>query len=293
MRLKHHALLTVLLVSLSILHGPGAHATGLESCNGSDLKLGCPGASGRSTGDAVELSGNDTRPESGGSAQTGGANQDGAAEGDHDGDIPRVLLPPVGPVPTTPNPRGECLFQDAIFCVLPDDAQPATPATPGTPAVTLSDIALFRPQAAVQSMQPEGWMVVGLPANFFAVIEPHAVDGELLGRSAQVRFTPLAYTWTYGDGDHARLDTKGASWEALGLREFDATATSHVYDAPGTYTIELLVDYGAEYRLNGGAWKPISGTVALSANDLVAIAGAATTVLVDRDCVSNPRGPGC
>lgn len=279
---------TVLVLVLGAAH-PAWACTNLQIESGT-----CPsGVTSKTTGNEAILSGREMSPGTQGGLNSGHHSGGVPDQGKFGFSTPRVLLPPVGPVPITPNPRGECLFQDAIFCVLPDDAQPATPATPGTPAVTLSDIALFRPQAAVQSMQPEGWMVVGLPTNFFAVIEPHAVDGELLGRSAQVRFTPLAYTWTYGDGDHARLDTKGASWEALGLREFDATATSHVYDAPGTYTIELLVDYGAEYRLNGGAWKPISGTVALSANDLVAIAGAATTVLVDRDCVSNPRGPGC
>jgi hypothetical protein len=29
------------------------------------------------------------------------------------------------------------------------------------------------------------------------------------------------------------------------------------------------------------------------ANDLVAVAGSAVTVLVDRDCATAPHGPGC
>jgi hypothetical protein len=33
--------------------------------------------------------------------------------------------------------------------------------------------------------------------------------------------------------------------------------------------------------------------IVLAANDLVATAGDAVTVLVDRDCTRTPRGPGC
>ena len=165
--------------------------------------------------------------------------------------------------------------------------------TPGIPAVTLSDLAVFRPRAAVQFMQPDGWMVVGLPANFVAVIDRHVVNGTLLGAPADVRFTPVAYRWRYGDGTSARLGTRGASWAALGLSEFDPTPTSHVYRASATYVIELDVEYAAEYRFAGGAYTSLTGVIVLPANDLVATAGGAVTVLVDRDCARAPTGPGC
>lgn len=171
----------------------------------------------------------------------------------------------------------------------PTEGEPA----PGIPSVTLSDIAHFRPQAATQFMQPDGWMVVGLDTNFYALIDRHVVSGSLLGASADVRFTPVAYRWRYGDGSAARLTTKGAPWSAQGLSEFDPTATSHVYRASGTYVIDLDVEYTAEYRFAGGGWVPLSGTIVLPANRLVATAGDAVTVLVDRHCAQPPAGPGC
>ena len=180
----------------------------------------------------------------------------------------------------------------AGLCYGDGPGKPGDPA-PAAPSVTLSDIAFFRPQAAVQYMQPDGWMVVGLPTNFVAVIDRHVVAGTLLGAPAEVRFTPIAYRWRYGDGDAARLTTTGASWAALGLGEFDATPTSHVYRASGTYVIELDVEYTAEYRFAGGAWRALQGVIVLPANDLVATAGGAVTVLVDRDCASAHAGPGC
>lgn len=184
----------------------------------------------------------------------------------------------------------------------------ATPCAPGddlsTPecdphdgydvtVVTLADIARFRPSPGIQRMEPDGWVVVGLPANVYSLVERQLVPGTLLGMSAEVRFTPVAWRWDYGDGTHAVLPTKGGTWAALGLREFDATPTSHVYRASGEYTIRLDIVYRAEYRLDGGAFTPIAGTLALPANELRITAGGAKTVLVDRDCLASPRGPGC
>jgi hypothetical protein len=159
--------------------------------------------------------------------------------------------------------------------------------------ITLSDIARFRPAPGIQRMEPDGWVVVGLPANIYSIVEPEIVPGELLGQSADVRFTPVGWRWNYGDGTSATLSTKGSTWAAQGLREFDATPTSHIYRAAGTYTIRLSIVYRAEYRIAGGAFTPIAGTLALPANELYITAGGAKTVLVDRDCTVAPRGPGC
>ena len=142
-------------------------------------------------------------------------------------------------------------------------------------------------------MEPDGWVVVGLPANIYAIVDPQVVPGVLLGAPADVRFTPVGYRWDYGDGSSAVLGTKGGTWAALGLREFDATETSHIYEAAGSYTIRLSIVYRAEYRISGGPFIPIAGTITLPANELYITAGGAKTVLVDRDCTRAPAGPGC
>jgi len=159
--------------------------------------------------------------------------------------------------------------------------------------VTLSDIARFRPSPGIQRMEPDGWVVVGLPANIYSIVDRQIVPGELLGQSADVRFTPVAWHWSYGDGATATLATKGGTWAALGLDEFDATPTSHVYKRAGSYTIRLSISFRAEYRIAGGPFVPIVGTITLPANELHITASGAKTVLVDRDCTIAPRGPGC
>ncbi|MBN9607396.1 MAG: PKD domain-containing protein [Actinomycetales bacterium] len=164
----------------------------------------------------------------------------------------------------------------------------------GDELVTIADIATFRPHPAFDRMQPDGWTIVGLDTNFWGVASTHIVSGTLLGRPAAVRFIPIGYAWNYGDGGTRSSGTGGAPWESLGLGEFEPTATSHIYFAPGTYTITLRVTYRAEYRFDGSGWAQVVGTLTVPANDLVVTVGAsAKTVLVDQDCVQNPSGPGC
>jgi len=232
---------------------------------------GCPNVGGGIQGDGAVLDGELTFGGGPGSTSPGGG---GGASGGG-------TMPPMPCVEVFPG-----------LCYGEGQGKPGDAVT-GVPSVTLTDIATFRPRVSVQYMQPDGWMVVGLPANFVAVIERHVVPGTLLGAPADVRFTPVAYRWRYGDGSAARLGTTGASWQTLGLREFDATPTSHVFRASGTYVIELDVEYTAEYRFAASAWIALTGVIVLPANDLIATAGDAVTVLVDRDCSRAPSGPGC
>lgn len=166
------------------------------------------------------------------------------------------------------------------------------PLTPPT-VVSINDLASFAPAVGGNHMEPNGWIVVGLDTNFYSDAGPRVVEGSLLGQPAAVRFTPVAWRWTYGDRTSKSSTSPGASWASLNLREFDPTPTSHVFAAPGSYAIDLTVEYSAEYQFAGTGWVAIAGTVELPANRIVATASDANTVLVNRDCRQNPGGPGC
>lgn len=271
------SLSTVSLATMLVLFGlPASALSASNGCSDStQFGTGCPNVSGEVGGGGATLTGNQSAPgtpggSGGGSSGSGGSGGSGAP-----------------PVPCTEVLPGLCYGEG--------QQRPGEggEAAPGIPPITLSDIAHFRPQPATQRMQPDGWMIVGLDTNFYALIDRHIVSGQLLGSSAEVRFTPVAYRWRYGDGTAVRLLNKGAPWQALGLAEFDPTPTSHVYRASGTYFIDLDVEYTAEYRFAGGGWVRLNGTIVLPANRLVATAGDAVTVLVDRHCAQPAAGPGC
>lgn len=210
-------------------------------------------------------------------------------------------VPPPG-IPPWVVPVERCVAQGDIAadCSAARPGTPAAPppadAAPGTPGITIRDVASFRPELATLSSEPSGWAVRGLDANILATGGSSIRTGELFGTVAEVRFTPVAYLFDYGDGSAPlSTSTPGTTWSALGLDEFDPTPTSHVYTASGAYTVTLLVDYAAEYRIGGsGAFTPIPGTLAIPSTPIeILVADSAATALVDRDCVANPRGPGC
>jgi len=251
--------LTLVLVALTVLQAPGLPSP--ASCDEGSRRAGlCSGSvSGAIDGDEAVI---DANVDASGGGGAGGAGGGSGGSGGGSADAPQTPFR---------DPRDE---YDVVV-------------------VTLSDIARFRPVPGVQRMEPDGWVVVGLPANIYSIVDRQIVPGELLGQSADVRFTPVSWHWDYGDGTGATLGTKGGTWAALGLRAFDASPTSHVYRRAGDYTIRLSIGYRAEYRIAGGPFVPIAGTITLPANELHITAGGAKTVLVDRDCTVAPRGPGC
>lgn len=127
--------------------------------------------------------------------------------------------------------------------------------------VTIADVAQFLPAVATLHAEPDGWAVVGVPANFWVEVDAVTVDGTLLGEAAEVRFTPRAYQFAYGDGTTRTAGEPGASWAALGQEELTETATSHLYRARGDLEVRVTVVYSAQYRFAGGPWTAVVGAV--------------------------------
>lgn len=161
------------------------------------------------------------------------------------------------------------------------------------PNVTLDDIVRFVPESGAAGMEPSGWIVVGLPTNFFADASRHVQAGIVLEQPAEVRFTPTSFTWDYGDGTSQTVAAPGDTWANLGLAEFSATEAGHTFVDAGPFTIRLVVAYSAEYRFGAGPFLPLAGSVPASTLELVALAGDAQTVLVGGQCSDSRRGPGC
>lgn len=188
-------------------------------------------------------------------------------------------------------PLDDCSPINSRLCA----GDPAAPPEEPVPevVVTLRDIASFRPATPGNGMEPGGWAVVGLPANFVAAASVEVISGTLLGQPADVRFTPVGYHWSHSDGAVVESVTPGSTWAALGQREFSPTATSHVYAAPGEYTVALAVVLRAEYRFAGSPWRSIAGTLSVAGTPQRVLVGEFDTVLTRGDCTADPSGPGC
>ena len=290
------------IFGLSLMIPPAHAADG--GCSRSDGWMGGCAQAGASVGNGgVDLSADREvntpgRQGSGSGNGRGGDGGEGSGDGEWDGLPDGVSRVPGGvPVDQGDASAGPGTGPRRTPIVAPADpavpvCQPQTPCDPDL-VVRVSDLVSIPAAAPTQGMEPNGWLVVGVPANFFATASAHVRTGPLLGASAEVRFTPVGFRWDYGDGTSRTSVSGGASWAALNLPEFSETETSHVFESTGTLSIGLVVSYAAEYRFSGAEWRDVQGLVLVPTSPITAIADRAGTVLVAESCSGNPSGPGC
>ena len=201
-------------------------------------------------------------------------------------------------VPDPPAVREPVAFECVSLsepCALPTPT--ATPAPTATsrsiPAVTITDLASFRPAAAGLASEPDHAGVAGLPVNLTTSASTHTVRGTLFDFDVTVRFTPDHYTFDYGDGATTTTDTGGRSWTSTGDPQFTPTSTSHTYSERGEYTATVTISYSPDVNFGDGIWRPVAGYItAASPGDTIHIYEA-HTALVAHTCQEDPAGPGC
>jgi hypothetical protein len=160
------------------------------------------------------------------------------------------------------------------------------------PEVTADDLVSFRPAPPSFDTEPEGFAIVGLPANFTASAGEQELSGELLGWQVTVRFTPVGYVFEHGDGTTRSTTSGGSSWAAAGAVQFAPTPTSHVYRDRGTVTPRATVRYAASVDFGTG-WRPVAGVVtATTVGDVVEVVEA-RTALVEYACGERLHAAGC
>jgi hypothetical protein len=286
---------------LSLLLAPALE----EECPRTKLLDGtCPTTSAQSQGDSVDLYGSQpgspSAPPSSGSGGGTGANTGG--DQGTSGGSPAPATPTAPPL-WRPDPNqvlGPGTLPDGteyLGGAIPIVRDPWEIIDPPTEALaqilTINDLVNFRPSAGTLHMEPAGWTVVGLTTNFWIDAAPNTQDGALLGAPAAVRFTPVGFSFGYGDSVGSTSTNPGSTWTSQQLSEFDVTPTGHTFTEPGSYVVTASVQYSAEYQFAGGPWVPVTGTVSIPTNTLSVVAARASTVLVNNTCITAPDGPGC
>lgn len=173
----------------------------------------------------------------------------------------------------------------------PVQAEVTAPGARPTPPTSLSDLASFSPSGSVIVVEPGWWSLPRVPTNIYTRASDQTQPGELLGWPIEVRFTPRAFNWSYGDGVTRRTPSPGGSW---GAEQFTVTTTSHTYRSPGDYSVSLSVEYAVSYRFPGQAFVSIPGTISqdqgtarvqvLRVSPVLTEAGCAPSSLVDGRC---------
>ena len=199
---------------------------------------------------------------------------------------PKPVLPKVTPKPA-PKPATPKQVQAA-----PKPAPKSTPKPSPKPTVKVSQSttvltaeARFSPAAApisASNLSP----ALGEPVEFRALTSTQFKTATMLGRLAEVKFTPIAIDWNFGDG------TSG-SGEAM----------HHGFSHPQTFVVSARVTYSSEYRFSGEiAWRS-AGSIAVTDRVVIAVAGETSggepsnqlgqVVLVAANCIERPKSFGC
>jgi hypothetical protein len=77
----------------------------------------------------------------------------------------------------------------------------------------------------------------------------------LLGQRIELRITPNGFTWHFDDGESTTTTSPGSPYPGLEVTHdyLEATRVSPRVDT--TYT--------AEFRVGGGSWQPVPGSVTI------------------------------
>ncbi|KRC48908.1 hypothetical protein ASE19_18530 [Nocardioides sp. Root79] len=134
-------------------------------------------------------------------------------------------------------------------------------ADPETPVVTIGLIRrafaeLQLPASTLVIQPPDGLTLVNFDTNFYTTsTRPISRTVTLLGQRVTLEATPSTFHWTFGDGERLSTSKPGAPYP-------DLTVT-HNYLRKGTYRPSLATTYTGRYRVGGGPWRTIPGTVTI------------------------------
>ena len=114
------------------------------------------------------------------------------------------------------------------------------------------------------STQPKGDTTLVNLKTFYKVdwaasgFEPGEVDlvdpATMFGYRVEIRPKLVSYVYRFGDGT-----SEGPTTSPGGV--YPDGDIVHTYRRPGTYTSRVEVTFGADFRINGGAWIAIPDTV--------------------------------
>jgi len=167
----------------------------------------------------------------------------------------------------------------------------AARAAVSIPATIARDFAELPIPASKLHSQLDGFSLLHANTNLYADGSTHTLNTTVLGEPITVRVTPIRYRFDYGDGTSATTTSPGGPLPDDG---FDTpTATGHVYEATGAFTINLTTTYTGEYSVNGGAYQPINGTATVASTPLDLDIWRTRHYQVKEPCTPGSTAPGC
>jgi hypothetical protein len=125
--------------------------------------------------------------------------------------------------------------------------------TPGLVLSALRRIGL--PESDLQIQPPGGRTLVNFDTNFYTDNAEFTRTVTLLGRHVELRIWPARFGWRFGDGASRWSESPGAAYPDLEI--------THRYRSKGRVAPSVDTTYAAQFRVEGGPWRDVAGTVTI------------------------------
>jgi hypothetical protein len=155
------------------------------------------------------------------------------------------------------------------FCDLTPDAAAAV-LTPGVVAQAFRRLPL--PQSELMVQPPGGATLVNFATNFYTEQGEFTRSVRLLGQRVDLKIWPSQFGWRFGDGRSLASASAGAPYPDLEI--------THEYATKGQVRPSVDTTYAAQFRVNGGPWRDVNGTVTIPGSPVQLQVRTATPLLV-------------
>lgn len=131
-----------------------------------------------------------------------------------------------------------------------------------TPGMVLEAFRRVPLPDSVLQVAPESQTYVNLDTILSTQAEPFVTSVRLLGQRVTLDIEPSGFDWRHGDGTTQLSDSPGLAWRADVPVESGRYLT-HRYLAAETVAASVDTTWSARYRLAGGGWLTVPGTVTI------------------------------
>ncbi len=111
------------------------------------------------------------------------------------------------------------------------------------------------PAAKLVIQPPNGRTLVNFETNFYTEQGEFTRMVRLLGRQVELRIWPASFGWRFGDGESEETTSPGAAYPDLEV--------THEYLEKGRVSPSVDTTYAAQFRVGGGPWRDVAGTVTI------------------------------
>ncbi|MCW2791817.1 MAG: hypothetical protein JWO76_915 [Nocardioides sp.] len=128
------------------------------------------------------------------------------------------------------------------------------------------------PQSQLIVQPPGGETLVNFATNFYTEQGQLTRTVHLLGQRVDLKIWPSQFGWRFGDGRSLATESAGSPYPDLEI--------THEYARAGGVRPSVDTTYAAQFRVNGGPWRDVNGTVTIPGSPLQLQVRTASPILV-------------